>query len=95
MARGAVFAEGLVFEDVWPALSAVTLEAGLIGARELRATGNDGVTFMRIVTVAAVDLVHRVSVRQGKLAALVQVTLEAGFRILGRIDDVCMTAALL
>lgn len=85
---GAIIAQGFVLEDVRPALGFVALQAGVIHGLQLRAATHDGVTLVRIMTVRTGHFARRVRMRQREFAALVQVTLEAGVRVLRRIDDV-------
>ena len=93
VARGAVLTQRFVLENKRTALSAVTLEAGLIRAGEFRAAGHYGVTFVRIVAVAARDFAGRVGMRQREFAALVEMALETGIRIAGGVDDVGVPTA--
>ena len=90
---GAVVAQRLVLEDERPALGLVAFEAGLVRGGQLGAAAEDRVTLVRIVTLAARYLVRRMRVWQRKLAAFVQMALEAGFRIARGIDDIVHPAA--
>ena len=87
VAGDAAFTQRFVLENKRTALRVVTFQARLIGARELRAATDNRITFVRLMTVAACDFPQRVRMRQGKLAALVQVTLETRLGVLGGIDD--------
>jgi len=81
VAGDTAFTGGFVFEDERTALGGVTLEAGLVHARELGATADDCVAMVRLVAIIAGHFAgrHRVRVGKVKLAPLVDVALETGF----------------
>jgi hypothetical protein len=95
-----------VFVDKRTALRGMTLEAGIVSAKERDATTVDrlrhigGGAFdrqpdMRVVAIGTTDFAfqHRVMMRQLELSADFEVTLEAGLRIFARIDDRACAAA--
>jgi len=92
--------------DPGTSLLCVTLEARFVSAQECKATGFelllnirrrtfDRYPLVQLVTIGAAHfaLRHRVMVRQLKRCANFQVTLEASFRRLPRIDDRTRSAA--
>jgi hypothetical protein len=87
VAGDAAFTQRLVLEDKRTALRVMTFQARLIGAREFGSTTDNRIPFMRLMAVTARHLPERVGMRQGKFAALVQVTLETRLGMLGGIDD--------
>ncbi len=93
MAGCAVVAEGFVLEDVRPALGLMALQTRIVRTGQFRATADDGVTLVRVMAVRTGHLAHGMRMRQRKLAALIQVTLEASARILGRVDYIIDAAA--
>jgi hypothetical protein len=52
VAGDATFANGVVFENKWPALLGVAFHAGFIGALELRSTALVSRSRMRIMAIA-------------------------------------------
>jgi hypothetical protein len=94
---GATFEAGVVLEDKRTFLGGVTRETGLVGAGEVEGAALDRIAAVRVVAIAAAHRAghHRVAVRQSKLAALLQVALEAGLGRLARIDDRAAGAARL
>ena len=100
MTGQATLAHGLVLKYKWPALRGVALEASFVSAQESNAAGFkrlldigaaalDCDPLVRVVTIRAAHFAfgHRMMVRQLKLSAHFQVTLETSFRRLARIDD--------
>ena len=88
---------GFVLEDIRTALSGVTLDTGRIGTDELRAMSEDGISAMRLVAIRTAHFSREqwMAVRKVEFTALIQMTLEATFRRLTRIDDrACGAAAL-
>lgn len=108
MAGHASLAERFVFENERPALRGVALETGIVLAqqgratafdrlREIRSTADHGVSFVGIMAIGATHFAFedRVMMRQLKLGADLQVTLEAsGRRSAGIHDRVRRPAAL-
>jgi len=105
VAGGASLTHGFVFENEGATLGNVTLAASVLLYRKGGAATDDGLAFVRIVTIRASDSLtrsqsaavrafqHRMSVRQAEFAALIEVTLETCFGGAVRIDDgVCGTA---
>jgi hypothetical protein len=92
VAGSAPFADRFVLEDERPALSNVALAAGVLFCGESGATPDNGLAFVRVVTIRAGDsLAHRertamgafqdwMSVRQTEFTPFVQVTFETGLR---------------
>ncbi len=95
MTTGATFVQGVMCENERSSLRAVALETGLVIARQGGATAFDGLSFVRIMTVGAGDLAffQRMVIRKAELATLLQMALEAGFRIFLGINDCVMRAA--
>ena len=107
VANDATFTQRFMLIHEWSALGGVTLHAGVICAHEreaaafdrllhARAPALDRAAPMRIVAIGATHLSfqHWVSVRQLKLCAQSGVTLETGFRIFVRIDDVRLAGGI-
>ena len=95
MAGDAAFLHRVVREDKRALLRRVALRAGFVFPFHRGAGALDRLAFMRVVAVAAAHLAvfHLMAVRERKLAALVDVALEAGFGRLLRIDDGALAAA--
>ena len=95
--RGAVVAQRFVFENEGAALGLVAFQARFIRALKLRATADDRITLVGIVTVAAghLPVCDRVAVLECELTALVEMALVARFRVPRRIDDIVRAAAFL
>ena len=100
MADHTTLTHRLVLIYKWAALLCVTLEAGFVSAQEskpagferllnIRAATFDCDPFVRVVTIGTThfSLENRMVVRQLKLCAHFEVTLETCFRRLPRIDD--------
>ena len=91
----ATFANCFVLENERPALRGVALHASFLLGHYRCAAAFNYRPFVGIMTIAARHLAifHRVMVRRVELRFLVQVTLEASFRIAPRIDDRVARAA--
>ncbi|MCU0752910.1 MAG: hypothetical protein MUC40_07810 [Akkermansiaceae bacterium] len=78
-----------MLEDEGSALLGMALDAGLVLAGQRGAAALDGVAFVRVMAIGAGHLAieHLVAVGQHELGLGIEVTLEAGFRRLVRIDD--------
>ena len=100
MANGATLPHCLMLIDKWAALLCVTFEARFVSAQECKAASFefllnicwrpfDRDPFVHLVTIAAAHFAfeHWMVMRQRECRADFQVTLEAGFRRLARIDD--------
>src|SRR6476619_1757286 len=108
VATDAAFAQGVVLENKRSSLRSVTLETGLVRAKQgdaatfdrLRKTGApafDRGAFVRVMAIGATNSAFqdRMVMRQLELSSHFQVTLETGIRRFSRIDDrVRPTAAL-
>lgn len=91
VARDAAVSERFVLENAAPGLFPVALHAHVILTGYIHALSLVNVLSMGIVAVGAIHsiLPHRVPVLEAEPRLDGQVTLEAGFRILGGIEDVC------
>ncbi len=88
--HSAAFAQGFVFKDQRTRLLAMTGRAAFVEARHRESAGRlEDVAPVRVVTVHAVQppFDDRVVVRQIEFRVRLQVTLEAGRRVLAGIDD--------
>jgi hypothetical protein len=98
MAGCAPFTHCIVNEYKGTFLRRMALGAGFVLGLESRAAlALDGIAFMRVMTVTASDLARHywMAVGKAELTALVQMALEAGLWILGRIDNRTLAAASL
>ena len=95
VAGRASFAQGFVFEHKRAELHRVAFAAGFVFRHQRRATALEGVSFVRLVAIAAMDLPfkERVMMREVELPLLVQVTLETGFGRFVRIHNGAARAA--
>ena len=95
VAGNAAFAHGAVFINKRALLLRVATGAGLVLGLKIGAGPLDRIAAVRVVAVAAAHLAgeNRVSMRQVEFAAFVEVTGEAGFGRLLRIDDGTAPAA--
>ena len=89
VAGGATLADGFMLEDKWPHLCGVALGADFFLGQQRRAPGASSAAFVRVVAIGAAHpaFEHRVVVGKIELAALIEVALEAGLRILTRVND--------
>lgn len=89
VARGAAFKHRVVFIDEGTGLLRVAARAGFVGRREIQRAALDRIPLVRIVAIAAGDFAgeHRMRVRETHLAALLNVTLEAGVGRFAGVDD--------
>lgn len=97
MARRAVVPQCLMLEDERPAHRFVALEAGFICRHQLRTATDYRIALVGLMTVAAghLPVQHRMAVLKGEFPPLVEMTLETGLWILGRIDDRAGATSLL
>lgn len=95
MAGGASLPHGLMLEDKGTFLSGVALRASVMFHRQSRAAGNDGGSFVGIMTIAAADLSfqHRMVRRKIELASFIEMALKTSFGRFARIDDRVVRAA--
>jgi hypothetical protein len=95
VAGRASFAQGFVLEHKWAELDGVAFAAGFVFRHQRGATALDGVSFVRLMAIIAMDLPFkdRMMMGQAELPLLVQVTLETGFGRFVRIDDSAARAA--
>ena len=95
VADGAALEHGIVPEEERALLGSVALRARLVRGLEVGATPFDDVALVRLMTIRASDLPgeDRVRVGEAKMAAFVEVALEAGLGRLARVDDGAPAAA--
>lgn len=94
--HGAAFAQGFVFKHKRTRLLAMTGRAAFVETRHGESTGGfEDVAAVRIVTVHTIHppLNDRMMMREMEFRVRLQVTLEAGRRVLARIDDELTPAA--
>jgi len=94
-----------MFKYEWASLSGVTLETGFVSGEEGKSAALhfllkiciapfDRVTLVRVVAIGATHLAfqHRMMMGQLEAGSHFRVTLEAGFRIFERVNDVAAAA---
>ena len=90
VADRAAFAQGRVFKNKWPGLFPMALGARFIQPRHGQSARRfHDVQTMRVVALDTVhfSLKHRMMLGKMKFSLRLQMTLEAGLRVLARIDD--------
>lgn len=95
VAHGAAFTQSLMLKHKRSTLGRMAAEADLIGVHQRGSTALLGAPLMRIMAIRAAHLAgkNRVRVRQIEFCANLQMALEAGLRLLARIQDRAISPA--